>query len=322
MNSSTSRRAALCLTALPLILPARAQAPWPTRPIRIILPFAPGGSPDLATRRVAEHWTAKLGQPVVVENRPGGGGVVATEVIARAAPDGYSFGIGNGGPLSTSPALDPNLPYHPLRDFRHLAMLVEFPLAIAVAQDSAVRDVPGLLALGQRKPGGVDIGTPGTAGPRLVLELLRQRHGAAVTIVPYRGGTSAGTEVAMGRLDAAMASFGEFAANDRLRVIALLSDERHPTRPEIPTLREQGFDVTFNVTFWLMAPAQLPDSIAARATALTDEAMRQPETQALLTTRFGAMPYRPIFSPALTASIIAENARWAEVVREGNLRPE
>lgn len=320
-NGLTRRATLGAASAFLASAPVRAQPAWPTRPIRIIIPFGPGGSPDTMTRRMAEHWTAALRQPVVIDNRPGGGGVVATEAIARAAPDGYTFGIGNAGPLSTSPALEPNLPYHPVRDFTHLAMLAEFPLAIAVAREGPVRNAHDLLALGRTKQGGVDIGTPGTAGPRLVLELMRQRYGAVVTIVPYRGGTSAGTEVAAGRLDAAVASFGEFAVNDRLRVIALLSDDRHPTRPDLPTLREQGFDVTFNVTFWLLAPAMLPELIAARATALVDEAMRLPETVSLAT-RIGAMPYRPIFSPALTSMLVADNARWSEVVRAGNLRPE
>ena len=322
MSLPVHRRAAIALALATPPLPnlARAQA-WPSRPIRIIQPFPAGSAPDSISRRLAEHLGGTLGQPVLVENRVGGGGLIGTEAVIRAAPDGQLLGISNNGPFATSPALERNMPYHPLRDATHLAMLAEFPLALAVNASGPFRGAAELLALGRTRPGGPTIGTPGTGGPRLALELIRQRMGVEITTVPFRGGSQAGLEVMAGRLDAAMANFGEFSGNDRLQVVALLSDQRHPAFPDLPTLREVGVDVTFHVWFGLFGPAGLPDAIAARLEGEADTAMRLPETTAL-TARLGALPYCPMGRAATTARVDREWRGWAEVVRAGNLQPE
>lgn len=314
----TIRRRALL--ALPLAGPALAQA-WPSRPIRIIQPFPAGSAPDAISRRLAEHFSNTLGQSAVVENRVGGGGLIGTEAVTRAAPDGHLLGISNNGPFTTSPALERNTAFHPTRDASHLAMLAEFPLAIAVNASGPHHSAAELFALGRSRPGGPTIGTPGTGGPRLALELIRQRLGGEMTTVPFRGGSQAGLEVVAGRLDAAMANFGEFSGNDRLRVVALLSEQRHPGFPNIPTLREAGMDVTFHVWFGLFGPAGLQDGVAARLEHEADLAMRLPDTIAL-TVRLGALPYRPLGRAAMTARVEREWQSWAEVVRAGNLQPE
>jgi tripartite-type tricarboxylate transporter receptor subunit TctC len=317
----------LGLTLAPLLAAsslgvARAQGTWPTRPMKIVVPFGAGGAPDAVARKLGEHWAGVFGQPVVVENRVGAGGLVGAEAIAKAPPDGYTLGISNGGAHAAVPAVRHDLPFHPLRDFTHLAMLTAFPLALAVSADGPVRSLADFIAMARAKPGGATVGSPGVGGtPHFTVELVKLREGVELVHVPFRSGGQAATEVVAGRLDGVLASFSEFVANDRLRVIGLCSAERHPGWSAVPTMREQGLDLRVSIWFGLCGPAGLPDPIADRLARETEVAMSAPDMRTLLS-RLGAPPQEPLTRSETTALIAREGERWAEVARRANIRLE
>ncbi|UPY35890.1 tripartite tricarboxylate transporter substrate binding protein [Sediminicoccus sp. KRV36] len=303
-----------------LATPALAQSPWPNRPIRIIVPFAAGGSPDVIARRLAAHFTQSFGQPAVVENRTGAGGIIASEAVAKAAPDGHTLGISNALPHVTSPLLNPATPYDPLHDFTHLAILAGFPLALGVSAAGPIQTLEEFLAASRAKPGGASIGTPGQASlPHIGMELLRQTRGLNYVHVPFRGGAPAAVlETIAGRLDATFAGFGEMAANDRIRVIAMAAEQRLPSRPELPTFRDSGLDLVATVWFGLCAPAGLPPAIAARLSEAAIATAAEPSFTASLTP-LGLLPGMRMGMPQAGAYVASELARWGEVVRQANI---
>jgi tripartite-type tricarboxylate transporter receptor subunit TctC len=290
--------------------------------VRLLVPFPPGTSADVAGRRLAEHMAPSIGQSVVVDNRVGAGGVVGVEAVARAAPDGYVVGVSSGAPHAIAPAVQRNVPYDPVRDFTHIAMLARFPLAIAVGASSPVRSLADFVALARAKPGGCTIGTPGVGtAAHVAMELLRQRHGLDATHVPFRSGSDAAVEAMAGRLDGVMSTFGELASNDRMRVLAISAADRLPGWPEVPTLREEGVNAVIAVWFGLCAPAGLPDPIAQRLHREA-EANATSGTTAAALARIGAAPHVPLSRAAMAAFVAEERDRWAEVVRAAGMRAD
>jgi tripartite-type tricarboxylate transporter receptor subunit TctC len=317
----------LAALAAPPLPRARAQggttAAWPTRPIHLVTSFAPGGPGDLIPRIIAQPLSAAFGQTVLVENRPGAGGTIGADAVAKAAPDGHTLGISNIAPHAVAPAAYPNVPYDPVRDFAHIAMLAEIPLALAVSAQGPVRDMGQFLALAQRTPGGLRVGTNGNASSAHVsLELLKRSAGAELVHVPYRGSIAAVTDVIGGRVEAAMTSLGEVGRNERLRVLAIAAPDRLEGWPAVPTFREAGYpDMLVSVWFGLSGPAGLPNAIADRLHREARAALARPEFAGRFAD-MGSGPDRGLSRAEFGGFVAQEAARWAGVVRAAGVRPE
>jgi tripartite-type tricarboxylate transporter receptor subunit TctC len=306
---------------------ARAQggaAAWPARPVRLVVPFAPGGAADVVSRLFAQPLSAALGQPVVAENRPGAGGTIGADAVAKAAPDGHTLVLSNIQPHAVAPAVYPAVPYDPVRDFTHLALLTEIPLALVVAADSPVRDLGQFVALARRTPGGLRVGTNGNGSSAHVsLELLKRLAGVELVHVPYRGSAAmALTEVLAGRIEAALPSLGEASGNERLRILTLAAPERLARWPGVPTFREAGYpEMVVSVWFGFSGPAGLPDAVADRLHREARDALARPEVAARLA-EMGSGPDRGLSRTEFAAFVAREAARWAELARASGARAE
>jgi tripartite-type tricarboxylate transporter receptor subunit TctC len=321
------RRSVLGLAAgLPLIRTAAAQGTdYPSRPVRVLVGFPPGGGVDLTARPLLAKLQERLGSQFVVENRGGANGNIAMEAAARAAPDGYTLFFGNGGNLAINHALYANLSFDTLRDFAPIAQVVQVPLAVTVPADLPVRTVQEFIALARSRPGHLNMGSGGTGGlPHLAFELFRRQANIDVVHVPYRGSAPALQDLIGGRgqimIDAFNLSRGAVEAG-RVRVIATTGRERMPALPDVPTVAEQGLP-DFVAIGWqgLVAPVATPAAIRARLEQAVEWAMRETDLpQAYLSQ--GSLPH---FAGAAAFRRLIEEERtlWARVVREGNIQPD
>jgi tripartite-type tricarboxylate transporter receptor subunit TctC len=268
--------ALLLLAAAPAAL---AQA-WPAKPVRIVVPFAPGGTVDLVSRLVAERLAASLGQPFVVENRPGAGGNIGAEVVAKSAPDGYTLVLSGAPTHAVNPHLFKNLAFDPQRDFTQVALIAASPNLLVVHPDRPVRSVEDLVRLAREKPGQLDYSTagPGTSG-HLAAELMRNQMQIDIRHVPYKGQADAITALIRG--DVAF-SFVTVPATlphvraGRLRAVAITSLARSPLAPEVPTVAQSGF-ADFEVLGWyaLYGPRDMPRDAVSRLSAEHGRAARR-----------------------------------------------
>ncbi len=326
------RRRSMMLTASLAVLAApfprglRAQggatAAWPARPIRLVLPFPPGSSPNAIGRRVAERLTANLGQTAIVENRPGAGGTIGADLVAKAPPDGHVLGVCNTASHAVGPAVHRAVPYDPLRDFTHIALLAEFPLALAVAADGPIHSLSDFLAAGRHTPGGLRVGTPGNGTAAHVgLEMIRAAAGAEIVHVPFRGAAAAAMETVAGRIEASFTGLGEVAGNDRVRLLALAARERVPGWPAVPTFREEGLDLVATAWFGLCGPAGLPAAVADRLHREAQAAVTAPEVAALLAW-LGSAPNRGFSRAETTAFVATEAKRWGDAARAAGVQAQ
>jgi tripartite-type tricarboxylate transporter receptor subunit TctC len=303
--------------------PAAAQgADFPAHPLRLIVPVAPGGSQDVVARLIARGMGEALGQTLQVENLPGAGSNLGYEAAARARPDGYTLLAGSDS-LSINAALFPKLTYDPLTAFTPILPGVAVPQILVLRADAAPRDLAGFLAAARATPPAV--GTPGNGSlSHLVGELLQQAAGLRWTHVPYRGGALAVNDLLAGHLQAVWINIGAVAdavKAGRLRGLAVSSAARAGALPEVPTLAESGFP-GLTATGWhgLVAPAGLDPAVAARLSAAGAAALARPE----LAQRLAGLGVEVLDEPpaALGRRIAADAARWAAVVRQGQLRPD
>ena len=317
------RRAALG-TALALASgPAKAQGAWPQRPIRLVVPFAPGGTTDVMARLLAEGVAARLGQPVVVENRAGAGATIGAALVARAAPDGHTLLMSNSTSHGVSPALYPNLGYDPMADFTHVALVATSPSALVLNPAHPARSLGDFIAEA-RRDGELRFAVAGLgtsshlAGVRLGLTL-----GVQVTAVPYRGAGPAMTDVIAGVLPAMMDSLPSAAPHIRsqsVRALAVTAATRSPALPDVPTMREAGVDLVSSAWFGVSGPRGLPAPIVATLAAAIGEALREPRTVTRFQDLLGAPP--PESTPdRFTSFVASELASFAPLVRAANLQP-
>jgi tripartite-type tricarboxylate transporter receptor subunit TctC len=312
------RRALLALTLLPA--PALAQS-FPQRPVRLIVPFPPGGTTDVLARALAAKWQDAWGQQVVVDNRGGGGGVIGTEAVFRAPPDGYTLVLGNNQTHATNGALIPNLPYDPA-GFAAITLVARAPHALVVPAASPARTVADLVALGRQPGRGLSYASPSAgSSAHLMSETFSRRNGMNATHVPYRGAAPAAQDLAAGVVDFMMATWASvsgLAAGGRIRVLAVGGDARFSDLPDVPTLKELGYAyVSGDAWFGLFAPQNTPASVLERVfagteAALADEVMRG---------RLEAAGFRIATMPpgAFGAFHQAEVGRWAALVRESGV---
>ncbi|WP_431281920.1 Bug family tripartite tricarboxylate transporter substrate binding protein [Humitalea sp. 24SJ18S-53] len=310
------RRAALAGLALPGV--ALAQTPWPDRTMRWIVGYPAGGASDLFARLIAAQMAPALGQNVVVENRPGGGAVLASDAVARSPADGNTWLHVDNGVLVYNPALYTRLPYDPDRDLTGVGFIGRFPLFLVVRADSPVRDFAGLVAQGRVRP--VTYGTPAVASPHhLAMELVQRRAGLAAEHVPYRGAAAAMQDLRAGRVEVLVAATGlPFLRDPELRVLAVLSDARSASAPEVPTLRDLGIDAVAYGWQGMSVPAATPPVIIARLNA----AMRTAVASDDITRRMQEMGVEPAaWSPAeFNAFVAAESALWRPLIRDLGIR--
>ncbi len=318
-----TRRAFLGTSAaFALCGPAAAQA-WPDRPIRLIVPFPPGGGTDVISRQLAERVGANTRWTIVIENRAGAGGTLGLDAVAKAPPDGYTIGMGQASNLTVNPSLYPKMPYESLRDFAPISLVATQPLLIVVSGKSAFRSVGDMIAAGKAKADAVSIAHPGngTIG-HLTGEMLARRTGVKFLIVPYKGVATAITDLLGGQVDAVVAN--PLAAMSlinagNLRAVAVTSLARMKALPDVPTIAESGLP-GFEAVNWtgLVAPARTPDAIVARLNAETAEALRRPE----MIERLAVDGSEPLAStPAQFADLMrAEQVKWAAIIREAGIK--
>ena len=254
------------LVALLAILAAAPSAPaqdYPTRPVTIIVPFAPGGSADIGARMFAQKLTERLGKPVVVENRAGAGTVIGANAAAKAAPDGYTLLMGGSSALAYNVTLHKSLPYDPVRDFVPLAHVAAIPFVLVVQPSLPVQSVADLVKLAKDKPGHLAFGTAGQGSPaHLCGELLRGMTGIDISYIPYKGSAPAMTDFVAGQVPVMFSSIIQVLPNvrsGRLNVLAVGATKRTPVLPDVPTVAEAGFPGYEVYVWWgIVAPRGTP----------------------------------------------------------------
>ncbi|WP_408887825.1 Bug family tripartite tricarboxylate transporter substrate binding protein [Roseococcus pinisoli] len=322
-----TRRTALALPALlPVAAAAQAQAPWaPTRSMRIVVPFTAGGATDVMARVVAERLTHLLGQPCVVENRPGAGGNLGVEVVAKSDADGHTLLMCTIGTASINQFLYPRLPFDPVKDLAAVALASLVTNAVVVHPGVSATNIQELIALAKREPGTINYGTPGngTSG-HICGEYFKNRTGVDIGHVPYRGTGALIPDLLAGRIQMTfdnLPSYIPHIREGRLRVLAVTSRERWFALPEVPTVNESGLpDFEAVAWFGLQVQGRTPRPAVDRLTAAVQEICREPGTIAKFR-ELGAMPSQ-LGGADFDRFIAAENEKWGAVVRAANIRLE
>jgi tripartite-type tricarboxylate transporter receptor subunit TctC len=300
-----------------------AQSVYPSKPVRFVVAYGPGSTLDIMARTLAPHLHQSLGQPVIVENRPGAGGMIGTDAVAKAAPDGHTLAMSALGPLAMNPALYPKTPFDPIKDFAAVSLIATGPVVIVVHPSVPARNVKGLIALAKSKPGVLNFGSPGVGtSPHLAGELFKIVTGADIVHVPYKGNAEALTDLVGGQVSIVFSGVPPvvpLAQAGRVRVLATTGERRLAGFPDAETIAEAGYPGA-RVLIWygIVLPAGTPRSIVTR---LHDEAvriMRLPE----VSDRFVQLGVDPATSSSEEfAKLIADElARWSKVIRTANIK--
>src|SRR5882724_5625670 len=298
---------------------------YPSRPIRLIVPYAPGGGADSVARVVAKRVAETIGQPIVIENRGGAGSISGTDMVAKAEGDGYTLLLGQSGPISINPAVYKDLRYDPVKDFAPITMTTAYPYILVVNAKSPVKSVQELVALAKSKPGSLNYGTTGIgAANHLVTELFNSKAGLKMTHVPYRGTALAVADLVAGQLTMV---FGDpisvlpHIKSGKLRALAVTSLERSPVAPEVPTVAESGYP-GFEALAWhgILAPAKTPPAVIKKLNEEIVQALADPATKALLVNQ--AMQTVGSTPEEFAAFIQKDIAIWKGVAAAANVTVE
>jgi len=310
------KRRILCLFATLVVFaaPTPARADWPDKPIRIVVTFAPGGAADIWARIIAEHLSTALKQSVVVENRGGGGGIVAATQVARADPDGYTILMGGLAPQILAPAIAGNAGFDALRDFTHIAYVGGPPITLVVPPSSEFRSVDDMIAAAKAdKLSGYASSGVGTLG-HLVVEYVAKHHDLKLTHIPYN--TAAFADIIAGRVP--MGSFTWGAAlgqvqSGTLRALAVTTEARRPEATSVPTFKELGYDLVASTWFSFSGPKGLPKEIVQRLNEATIRILELPEVKKRVIQ--DAFDPKPLTPEQLLAFMEAETARWTPIAQ-------
>jgi tripartite-type tricarboxylate transporter receptor subunit TctC len=301
---------------------AGAQAPYPARPITMVVGFAPGGGTDTASRIIAKKLGENLGQTVLVENKPGAGGNIATDMVARAAPDGYTILLASVGSMAITPHLPPKPPYDPLRDLAPITMAVVFPNVLVIHPSVPANTLAEFVALAKAKPGSLNYGSSGIGNAgHMAGELFRLYARIDFVHVPYKGGGPATTDLLGGQISAIFSTpasvVGHIKAG-KLRALATTGAQRSLAMPEVPTIAESGYP-GYEATNWYayVAPVKTPREIVARLNQELVKVLAAPEVREQLISH-GLEP-QPGTSEALAKTIEREYATWGRVVKEAKI---
>jgi tripartite-type tricarboxylate transporter receptor subunit TctC len=320
---SAGRMAAVLALSLGWAALAAAQT-YPAKPIRIVVPQPPGGSTDLVARPLAKHFTEAMGQSVVVENRPGAGSLIGTDLVAKAQPDGYTL-LMVAASFTINPSLHKQLPFDPVNDFAPIALLSSFPNLLVVHPSVPVKSVAELIALAKAKPGALNYGSSGVAtGTHLSMEMFKHMAGVAIVHVPFKGGPPSVNALVGGQVHVNMATISTampHVKSGALRALAVSSSRRAASLPEVPTVAEAGVP-GYDYSSWvgLLAPARIPRAIAERLSAESAKGVQAPEIRKILALE-GADPVGS--TPEDFAALIRrEIASWKRIVEAAGIKSD
>jgi tripartite-type tricarboxylate transporter receptor subunit TctC len=329
MQPSITRRSVLAVLAStvppgPLGSIAWGQPAWPTKPVRLVVPFAPGGSSEIVARATANELAKLLGQSVFVDNKPGAAGNIAMGEVARA-DDQHTLILGHIGTLAVNPYIFDKLPYDPIRDFRPISLLAKVPSLYVVRPELPAKDLKEFLALARAKPGSLNYGSAGNGSAgHLAFEYLKMASNTFMVHVPYRGTGPQLTDLMGGRLDAAAVGAPavlQFIKTGRLRCIATGTTQRLAQLPDVPTVAEQGFP-KFEMTQWygLLAPATLPSAHAEKLALVAARAVKDPAAVSMLSNEAAVVVGST--SAEFAQFIAQEQQRWKPVIARAKIKPD
>lgn len=295
-----------------------AHAEWPDHPVKIVAPFAPGGTADTLGRLIAAQLTERLKQPFVVENKPGAGGAVGSELVAKSDPDGYTFVVSGIASHVIAPSLPRGTTYDPMKDFTHVALLGGPPAVFAVNPDLPAKTLKDFIALAKQQPGKLTYGSPGngTQG-QLVAELFKHEAGINLVHVPYKGASRAVQDLLGGQISSISTTLTTASGQikgGRARALALSSEKRLPDYPDIPTFAEQGYpNIVGTVWFSLSGPAGVPAEIVDKLNAEVRRALQSQEVRERV--RHDGIEPNDLDAKQFTAFVASELKRWAPIVK-------
>ena len=308
---------ALCMMAA-LVHPAMAQSAadkYPDKPIKIVIPFPPGGSTDTLGRAIAQKLQEKWGQPVLVENRPGASTLIGSAMVAKAPADGYTLIVAVSS-HTTNPAMQASMPFDTLKDFTAVSMLARAPVLAVANPNYPASNIKELIAMGKAGKIKLDYGSAGAGTmTHLTAELIKKQTGLDMTHILYKGGTPAMMDVMSGHLAMTFATLGQVQPqlkSGKLKALGISSDTRYASVPDIPTFKEQGIDVVTTEWFGLLAPAGTPPAIIAKLNGEVKQIMSNPE----LGDRLASIELASSTAEFLNDFIKAEVTRWSPVIKE------
>ena len=317
-------RCAVVVAGAMLGCAAQAQI-FPSKPIRFVIPFVAGGSSDIIGRAIGSKFQELLGQPAVVENKPGANGAIAAEFVAKSDPDGYTILVGSIGVFSINAALFKDLRYSPVRDFAPVTLAVTTPNVLITKPALAAKSLNELVEFAKKNPGKLSYCSSGTgSSDHLTAELLNQMAGLSILHVPYKGGAACQTDIMGGQVDISFQNLGavtNYIKGNRMKALAVTAKARHPQLPEVPSAVEAGFP-DLVVTSWqaVAAPAKTPPEIVAKLHDASVKALRSPDIKS----RMEQIGFDVVASsPQEFGKFMQEEVdRWTRVVQKGGIKPE
>ncbi|HEX2011246.1 MAG TPA: tripartite tricarboxylate transporter substrate binding protein [Roseateles sp.] len=326
--AAPSRRLALALLAGAALLPhaARAREDWPTKPIRIVVPYAPGGTSDAVARLLGERLHAALGQPVVVENKPGASGTSGMDLMAKAAADGHTLAFAAISPLTLNPHLQPRMPYDALKDVAPVAQVMYSPVYLIATQAFRGKTFADAIAQAKARPGQLNMASSGMGSiGHIMLEQIGRKAGVQFNHIPYKGGGQVTNDALSGQFELFTANpapaLNAQIASGKLRVLAVAAPQRLATMPELPTLAELGHpDANLSSVFGLFAPARTPRELQLRINAEVNKLLAAKDVQERLVALDNVMSTGSVDSFA--ARVRQEHEANAKVVREAGIKPD
>ncbi|MFT4266017.1 MAG: tripartite tricarboxylate transporter substrate binding protein [Xenophilus sp.] len=325
MNKRHFLHSLLGAAALYPLSPTYASEAWPTRPVRVVVPFPPGGGTDIVARALGQKLSDRLGQPVVIDNKPGASTIIGTDAAAKAAPDGYTLLLSGSTSYSVNPALRAKLPYDPVRDFTPLAIVARTPLVLVVAAGAPWQTVDQLAAAAKAQPKGIRYATFGAgSGPHLAGELFALAAGVKLQDVPYRGSAQSTLAVIGGEIEMGIDTVAAVAPHiraGRLRALGIVGATRSSLLPQVKTLAEQKLpDATFDAWYGFAAPARTPAPIIERLGRDLAATMADPALQAQLKTQ--GMEPAFVGAAAFRVQMEGEIARYLALAHRAGIAPE
>lgn len=327
MSMRFIQKLSICAFSLGSILAsvAAAQSNYPNKPINLIVPYGAGGSADSRSRQLGQKMSVLFKQPIVIENKPGAGGNIGTEFIARAAPDGYTIGMGNFAPMAVNKTLFGNLRYDPETDISPIMLVEKGPLVLVVNPNSPYKTIGDIVAAAKARPGVLTFSSGGIGGShQLSAELFELNADISMIHVPYKSGSAALTDLMAGNVDIMFDQMYSAVPNikaDKLRPIAITSKKRSPLLPNVPSFSELGYPKV-EVLNWqgLIAPKGTPKAIIDKLNAAANDALKDPGVREIMLSQGNEIGGG---SPAEFAALIkSESAKWSAVVKMANIKPE
>ena len=314
-----------CFITICFANPSLAQSNYPNRPIRLVIPFTPGGVTDTSGRFIAEQLSLKLGQQVIADNRPGASGNIGTQMVATAEPDGYTLLLGFDGTLTINPSLFDKVPFDSVKDFAPIGKIGDAILILVANNDFPGKTLADVIAISKKDSNGLSYGTSGAGGtPHIAGELLKQKTGANLLHIPYKGGGQALTDLLGGNIPlvyTAVAGANQYVKSGRVKAIAVSSAKRSPSLPDVPTFIEGGVK-DFEINSWvgLLAPAKTPKPVIAKLNQALNEILNSPEGRDKLLA-MGIVP-APGTPEKFSEQIKGDLIRIAPIVKAAQIKPE